>query len=80
MKERLTIRVDGAESAIRASVGKALASALITGIDNCADEGRPLDQLQTIHLATMCVMAYDEALRACELLRFEAETLYRGSE
>ncbi len=64
--------VESAKSNVRVAVARALATALITGIDNAAEEGRPLTQLQQTDLATMSVMAYQEALDSCGLLDFEA--------
>jgi len=64
------IRLDSAQSSIRVAVSHALAEALILGIDNCEQEGRRLSQVQQIHLATMSIMAYDNALEACDTLKF----------
>ena len=48
---------------------------LITGIDNASEEGHPLSQVQQIHVATMTIMAYSEALDACRNMDFEADVL-----
>lgn len=66
------IRVTSAQSTLRTAVARALATALVTGIDNCAEEDRPLTQLQEIDLATMHVMAYQEALDACGTVQVES--------
>ena len=63
---------ESAKSTVRVAVSKALASALIGGFDEAAEEGRPLTQLQRIDVATMHIMAYSEAIEACNLLEFEA--------
>lgn len=54
---------EGAKSTLRAVLARALAEALIGGIDQAEAEGRPLNQLQRIHLATMAIMAYEEGRR-----------------
>lgn len=49
--------------------------ALVTGIDNAEQEGHPLTQVQQVDLATMTIMAYEEAVHACAGLAFEEEHL-----
>jgi len=66
------IKLDSAQSAVRATVARALAEALILGIDNAEVEGHSLTQLQQVDLATMHVMAYVNALDTCATLQFEA--------
>lgn len=58
------IKLESAQSEIRATVSRALATALIDGIDECKEEGRPLTAMQQIHLATMVVMSYEIAVDA----------------
>jgi len=70
------IRVSAAKSQLKVSVSKALASALITGIDNCEQEGHPLNQVQQIYLATMSIMTYSEAIEGCELIDTELSLQY----
>jgi hypothetical protein len=53
-----TLALEWAQSNLRVTVARALAAALITGIDNAASEGRPLTQVQQIDVATMHLMAY----------------------
>ena len=73
MPERRMVPLEGALSTFRAVVSRALAEALITGIDNAEAEGRPLLQVQQTHLATMTVMAYGDAIEAADrALSFEA--------
>lgn len=60
------VSIEGAKSHLRATLARALAEALVCGIDNAAAEGRPLTQLQQIDVATMAVMAYHEAIRIGE--------------
>jgi hypothetical protein len=60
------IKADSAKSQIRASISRALATALVNGIGNCSEENRPLSELQMIDLATMVIMAYDQAIQGCE--------------
>lgn len=66
-----TIGIETTKSIIRATVSRALAKALVTGIDNAAEEGHALTQLQQCDLATMAIMAYEEALEACDALKVE---------
>lgn len=71
--ERLLVTREGALSAFRAVVSRALAAAVVTGIDNAASEERPLSQLQQIDIVTMAVMEYADALRDFEsAVSFEA--------
>lgn len=67
------MRLDSAQSEVRVAVSRALANALILGIDNCCEEGRPLKQVQQIDLAIMSIMAYDQALQSVENLRLTEE-------
>lgn len=53
-----TITLEMAASTLRAHLARALAEALITGIDHAQAEGHELTQLQQIDLATMSHMAY----------------------
>jgi len=69
------ISVSDAASTMRAVSARALASALVLGIDQCAAEGRPLTQVQQIHLATMSVMAYEEILDGCLTLDLDIEAV-----
>lgn len=62
------IRLDGAQSEIRATVANALAKALICGIDECDQNNRPLSQLQQIDLAKFSIMSYDEAIKTAEAM------------
>lgn len=62
MSEPTTISVESMQSMVRAIGSKALAEALVTGIDQCEQEGRPLSQLQQVNLATMTIMAYGDLL------------------
>lgn len=71
------VSAESAKSQIRATVARALATALVTGIDQAAEELRPLSQVQQIDMATMAVMAYQHALEAAESLDFEADVLVR---
>lgn len=57
---------DGTKGLVRAIASKALAEALVTGIDQCEEEARPLDQLQRIHLATMSIMSYKTIIDALD--------------
>jgi len=72
--------VSAAQSTVRATVSRALAKALITGIHNAEQEEHSLTELQQIDLATMHIMAYDEAIEACEVIAVEAEVLERAKE
>lgn len=67
------LKIESAESALRVAVANGLAEGLILGIDNCEQEGRPLSQLQQVYLARMVIMAYDNAIEACDTLKVEAE-------
>jgi len=67
------MKVSNVQSTIRATVSRALAEALICGIDECDEEKCELTQVQKINLATMSIMSYDKAIEACELIAFEAE-------
>lgn len=60
------INLDGAQSTVRATVARALAEAAVSGVDNARQEGHPLTLLQQIDVTTMHIMAYDNALNACE--------------
>ena len=64
-----------AQSAVRASTARALAKALICGIDLAEAEGRPLTQVQCIDLTIMNIMAYDEAIETCRGIEVEAKLL-----
>lgn len=77
MVAKPSISLDSAQSALRATTARALAEALICGIDLCAEEGTPLSQNQQIRLAVMSHMAYDQALESCAGLTLEA-TLFRS--
>lgn len=66
------IEVESAASLMRAVASRALAQALVDGIDNAKEEGRPLTQLQQIDLATMTVMAYGSILDAAEAVEASA--------
>lgn len=72
IRNHSTVRVDDAKSAIRSAVSRALARALILGIDNCEQEDHELTQLQQIDFATMVVMCYDQAFEAIEGLEAAA--------
>jgi hypothetical protein len=65
MSKRRVISVSEAQSEIRASVSTALATALITGVDEIRENGGNLTQVDIIHLAKMHIMAYDLAIAAC---------------
>lgn len=67
------ISKESAKSQLRATVSKALAEGLICGIDETAENGRPLTQLQQVDLATMSIMAYSQAIEACELIDVEEQ-------
>jgi len=69
------ISVSDAASTMRAVSARALASALVLGIDQCAEEGRPLTQVQQVHLATMSVMAYEDILDGCSTLDLDIATI-----
>lgn len=69
------VSLTSAQSAVRASVARALAEALICGFDNAAEEGHTLNQLQSIDIATMHIMAYDNAIKTCEVLETEVEVM-----
>lgn len=58
---------------MRATVANSLAEALINGIDNAAQNGQPLSLLQQQYMAAMSIMAYDNALLACETLKVSAD-------
>ena len=60
------ISVEDAQSAVRATVSRALAEALVLGIDEAAQNERPLTQLQQIDVATMAIMSYDKAIECSE--------------
>jgi hypothetical protein len=66
---------ESAKSTVRAVTARALAQALICGIAQAEAEGRPLTQVQCIDLATLSVMAYDEAIDACHGIDLEAKLL-----
>lgn len=55
---------DDVISVLRATTARALAKALITGIDQAEQEGNPLTQNQMVDMATMAIMSYDEAIEA----------------
>jgi hypothetical protein len=70
---RQQISTEAAASMLRASASRALARAVVCGIDEAAQEGRPLTQLQQIDLLTMAVMAYhDELVQVLAGLSVEA--------
>lgn len=75
MPPKLNYNADSAKSNVRVAVSKALASALITGIDNCSEEGRGLTQVQQIDLAVMHIMSYDQALETCANIDTEVRLL-----
>lgn len=56
------ITVESASSSLRATLSRALATALITGIDQARENGHPLTQMQEIDLATMAAMAYHDGV------------------
>lgn len=56
------VSVDDAKSTARALLARTLASALITGIDQAAQEHHELTQLQQIDMATMTIMAYRDGM------------------
>lgn len=66
------ISVYTAKSAVMIAVAAALGKSLILGIDNAAEEGRPLTQLQQIDLAVMSHQCFDVALEICESLEVES--------
>jgi hypothetical protein len=70
------VTVDDAQSTLKAAVSRALASALILGIDHAEEEGTPLTQLQQVHMATMSIMSYDAAIEGCELLTVQLPALH----
>lgn len=71
-ESKAPITVASAQSFLRAAGARALASALVTGIDHAEQEDHPLTQEQQIDLATMTVMAYDEILKGADLILIEA--------
>jgi hypothetical protein len=75
------MKLDSARSSVRVAVSRALAEALILGIDECNENDRPLSQLQQIDLATMSIMCYDNATKICETMDvFEIlDSIARGS-
>jgi hypothetical protein len=56
------VRLDGAKATFRATMSRALAAGVVTGIDQADQEGRPLSQVQQIDLVTMACMAYHDAV------------------
>lgn len=60
MKE--TVSIDAAKSTARATISRALASALITGFEEAAEEGRSLSDLQKMDMATLAIMEYHDAV------------------
>ena len=67
------VKVDSAQSTIRAVVSTALAKALICGINECHEAKHDLTELQMIDLAKHSIMNYDEAIDACVSLSLFAE-------
>jgi hypothetical protein len=57
----------------RAAGSEALAIAIVTGIDECAEINRPLDQLQRIELVKMGIMAYETVLEGCANLEVSSQ-------
>lgn len=66
-----TLSVPDAQSALRAAGSRALAQALVLGIDECAQVGKPLTQVQQVALATMAIMSMDEILDAADLMTLD---------
>lgn len=56
------IEIESAKSSFRAALSRALAQALVDGIDEAREEGRPLSNLQQTDLATMAIMTYEDVL------------------
>src|ERR1700679_1312778 len=72
-KKRHMISVEAAKSSLRVAVAHVAATGLIMGFDDAAEEGRPLGQLQKIHLVEMSMMAVASTIEAHEeTLDFEA--------
>lgn len=65
------ISVEAARSSLRAAGSRALAQALMCGIDEVLEEGGTLTQNDRIHLAKMAIMAYDEIIQSCNLFDVE---------
>lgn len=71
VSKRPTLLLEDAQSTLRAVMARGVATAVIGGIDQCAEIDRPLNQLQQIELVTMACMAYhdavDEGMRSLEV-------------
>jgi len=65
------ISVEAARSTMRATGSRALAQALVCGIDLVVEEGGTLSQTDRINLTTMTIMAYQEVLDSCNMLDVE---------
>jgi len=77
---KANVRLDDAKSVLRAAGARALATSLITGIDECAQEGRPLTQVQQTFLARMTIMAYAEIMEGESMMDIDSQALYEGRE
>lgn len=71
------IPMDEIKSTLRAAGSEALAKAVVLGIDECAQIGKPLSQVQQIGLVRMAIMSYDSILEASNNLSISLE-LRRG--
>lgn len=58
----MEIRVEGAKSSLRATLSRAIASAVVGGFDQAEQEDRPLTLLQRMDMVTMACMAYHDAV------------------
>lgn len=71
MSDRPKISVEAARSTMRAAGSRALAQALICGINEVVENGGTLTESDRIHLTTMAIMAYEEIITSCNTLDIE---------
>jgi len=66
------ITVSAAQGTARVAVANSLATALFTSIDELAEEGTELTQIQKIHLGKMHIMAYGNGLEIIDTMSVDA--------
>jgi len=73
--KKFNYNTTSAQSTVRTVTARALAKALICGINLAEAEDRPLTEVQCIDLTVMHIMAYDDAIEACHGIDLEATLL-----
>ena len=68
---------EGAKSTLRVIVARGVASALVGGFAECAEEGRPLNEKQKATIVEMALMSYADVIDQGEK-SLDAEALIHG--